>query len=129
MIRFIIFIFLLSVCSIGYGQDDSILFRPIGTYETKDTIYFNAVSSTQSKQDTIPVIILIADTSNSKVYRLEGAVIYGGNLWWQFGYEVYERTPSCDKCLYQSIFIGYIDQNKKQLPSSIIVWMSKEIKN
>lgn len=104
-------------------------------------------------KDTIPVIMLVCDTSfvtfsssldvhESKdsiktLYHIDNRVPH---VWWQFGYEVSESkwydqiiedrgesilvTPAG----YKEGLISYLDKDKKPLPKSIIVWMVKEIK-
>ena len=60
----------------------------------------------------------------------------GRGVWWQFGYEVgrgivsgaYILYADKDGNLIRETTIKHLDQNKKPLPKSIIVWMTKEIK-
>lgn len=100
------------------------------------------------KQDTIKVLMLVCDTSRiiSDFYKsVGGDYFYQNMVTWQFGYEVYEidwgQIPCSDVelgtaaistlCLgWKRIkFISNLDQNKKPLPRSLVVWLSKEIKN
>jgi hypothetical protein len=88
------------------------------------------------KQDTIPVIMLVCDTigyphiSIGFLIPRDQAYNEGRTVWWQFGYKVYEPyttqlTFSPFDKVPNSI---YLDTNKKSLPKSIVVWISKEIK-
>lgn len=50
---------------------------------------------------------------------------YLNDVWWQFGYEVREYGYMT---LWPPKEYTYLDQNKKPLSKSIVVWMTKEIK-
>lgn len=98
-----------------------------------------------TRQDTIPVIMLVGDTLDRKDYgfsflefnkdgklveKIGDSVVFKDySVWWQFGYEV---SPIIDENSWEYWLINYkteyLDQNKKPLPKSIIVWMTKEIK-
>lgn len=94
------------------------------------------------KQDTVKILMLVCDTSRINLFLINGVeqtYSYDYTTWWQFGYEVYETEYGQVPCenpnlamacygKYRSKFIGRFDQNKKPLPKSIVVWMTKEIK-
>ncbi len=88
----------------------------------------NAVNNSWYKQvtfDTISVIMLVCDTS-LHIYQtksnFEGMDYYDfdNSVKWTFGYKVTEST-------YYSIYgkYTYLDADKKELPKSIVVWLSK----
>lgn len=104
-----------------------------------------------TKQDTIKVLMLVCDTSGKisfgKRIQITDSLWYKEkrwyeDVWWQFGYEVYEMRYGQIPCnsntgtsaiaavcygWYRSKFISKLDQDKKPLPKSIIVWITKEI--
>lgn len=97
----------------------------------------NIKSGTIIKQDTIPVLMLVCDTS-----AMQGRIRYGWkgdtvrkitdsyyreNVWWQLGYEVLAGYPVY-ALLYPNSVIAYLDKDKKPLPKSIVVFLTKEIK-
>ena len=51
------------------------------------------------------------------------------HVWWQFGYYVY-RIKNLREHFYfeDDLDYEYLDQNKKPLPKSTVVWITKEIK-
>jgi len=94
------------------------------------------------KYDTIPVVMLIGDTSKTKY---SGFVEIGGwvfdttwhepnpSIYWKFGYEVEEYIP---ERFYSQGFnrswtggywqhLCYLDENKQPMKKSIIVWQTK----
>lgn len=86
-----------------------------------------------NKPDTVKVIMLVCDTTPPKAnFFIDGnnmisGRIGGGLVFLQFGYEVgeiYFTSVLETKMLRPK----YLDQNKKPLPPSVIVWMTKEIK-
>lgn len=100
------------------------------------------------KKDTIPIIMLVADTFfvegwsttigvDSITYTMPNRL---SNVWWMFGYEVRQsvfvpahETHNGDGTItlfddeYQDRLVGRLDQNRKPLPRSIIVWITKTI--
>lgn len=101
-----------------------------GTETVKD-------KSDPAMNDTIPVIMLVCDTAR-KLNGIESNSIWAGinhHVLWMFGYEVLEPTGEYYNCanpntlLYLSKQIfrhkEYLDENKKPLPKSTIVWMSR----
>lgn len=94
------------------------------------------------KYDTINCIMLVCDTTFRKdvigyvgyfgdtVAYIENRMIH---VWWQFGYEVKKMASTSllafDERGHLLIdnFEEYLDQNKKPLRKSIVVWMTKEI--
>lgn len=90
------------------------------------------------KVDSIRVIMLVCDTA--KIDKEYFGQWYHPLVWWQFGYEVWEnvfveagqRSDGGSILIwddhFDKIFRGRLDQNKKPLPKSIVVWMTKEIK-
>lgn len=91
------------------------------------------------KRDTIPVIMLVCDTtwdtneyveiydsSTHKIIDKYWIFHASGNIWWQFGYEVREWNSTAIGILYHEPL--YFDQNKKPLSKNLVVWMTKEIK-
>jgi hypothetical protein len=88
--------------------------------DTAATRIFSDTSKTSWKD-----YVLVGSTKNDTTNRR-----YNNSVWWQFGHEVYEPyttqlTLSPFDKVPNSI---YLDANKKPLPKSIVVWMSKEIK-
>lgn len=116
---------------------------PAGTFGTYATgvhtgtaiygVYYGAM-----KQDTIPVMMLVCDTTyvygfsttyssrtpllyhGSKSYEIENRLSY---VWWQFGYYTNSFTR-----MAAMLPPEYLDQNKNPLPKSIVVFLTKEIK-
>jgi len=92
-------------------------------YDSTKTSYYTKLTPIQ---DTIACIMLVCDTA----YNVK---LYNRNVtWWQFGYMTREHYE-----LWQDNFstmpqpfppIICLDKDKKPLPKSIIVWMSKELK-
>lgn len=94
------------------------------------------------KQDTIKCLMLVCDTSmkndfgkrltlSESVWRVERR--WSEGVWWQYGYEVKgwnQNVLYFDKegNIIEYDYRTYLDQNKKALPSSIVVWLTKEIK-
>jgi len=107
------------------------------------------------KYDTVRVLMLVCDTSEKYRGYVYAEKYIGGNIVWQFGYEV--RIPEEFKEIPNPDFLGinracavngceldhssptiknqihptkyeYLDQDKKPLKKSIIVWDTKKIK-
>lgn len=93
--------------------------------------------------DTIPVIMLVCDTSYNPLSTMtvyvdtqlgipgymEGRYNY---VWWQFGYGVrkilaWNKYYRADDFYKGCTVVAYLDDKRKPLPPSIIVWMSREI--
>lgn len=93
-----------------------------------------------TKQDTIRVLMLVCDTSGGwhSSMKFISPCAQSSNdgrcVWWQFGYSAIETCgcrpnllwPIASTCQHE-VYVSYLDQNKKLLSKSIIVWMSKEI--
>lgn len=77
------------------------------------------------KTDTIPVLILLSDTTEQGLFRSNRDAYSGiktnGFAMWMFGYEV----TSYEENIVSLPKYSYLDQNRKPLPKSIVVWMSK----
>lgn len=79
--------------------------------------------------DTIPVIILVSDTTSHPLYGLssERQISYQDNkCYWQRGYSVCELRQDYG-LNYNRKHVKYLDSNRKSLKSEIVVWMSKEV--
>lgn len=99
----------------------------------KDTIIL-------SEYDTVKVVMLVCNIEN-KYSLINQAQAEGGfrldsnwtivtnslnkdfyecdfDVHWQYGYSVHQRS---------SIYVSYLDAEKKEIPKNIIVWMAKEI--
>lgn len=74
----------------------------------------------QQRKDTIKVIMQVCDTSHSNYVEKTQ------KIWWQFGHEIKEWQSTAMGVYYHEPI--YLDQNKKPLPKSIVVWQTKEIK-
>ena len=102
------------------------------------------------RQDTISVILLCIDTSDKKDCGFEFIKVASGGILefinqdtcitykdystqWQFGYEVKQDLDELDKKYgldwYKHYWEDaiYLDKDKKPLPKSIVVFMTKEI--
>lgn len=138
---------ILFIPVIGLSQVDSIKTLPRASHsrDTLLTIWRNAAEASRGnfilvdttfawrrsngKTDTIPVIMLVCDTmlipgSVTILFldQMSNQPYEAGNVknripycWWQFGY--YIR------------YSGYLDENKKPLSPSIVVWESKILKH
>lgn len=103
------------------------------TNRTSLTPTWITATPAQPKYDTVKCVILCCDTSYlpgffSLIYnnKHKDTAVYEPNrliqVWWQFGFEIRSHYFLC--CDPPT----YLDENKKQLSKSIIVWMSREIK-
>ena len=137
-----LFVFLLVVISIGgFGQRD--ISRLLAN--SKDTICFDNVCcfddscwvvNSSTRTDTIHCLMLVCDTigyphtSVGSLLPSSQAWNEGRMVWWQYGYEViqYSQASVFDGGYQIRHVVAYLDQNKKPLPKSLAVWMSKEIK-
>jgi len=129
-------ILILFVCFCGYGQKDSsfkTLFIRGGVITNDTSFYTSATSLTTTgylpKQDTIRVLMLVCDTS-SEMPNGSGIHFF---IDWQYGYKVIEIVPQnweVGDVQVQATWqtIQYLDADKKPLPKSTIVWLTKEIK-
>jgi hypothetical protein len=83
-----------------------------------------------TKNDTVKVIMLMTDTSESSGTLLNG----NGIVFWQIGYEIRTGQYVCcdpkDKgsSSYYWLYnhVAYLNGDKNALPKNIIVWESKE---
>jgi len=101
------------------------------------------------EQDTVKVVMLVCDTINYPYgligyFREQDLASSEGRLaWWQYGYDVrwVEKRNNTDGVIdpyftygfkYQEwnvhIHKEYLNQNKKPLKESLMVWLTKEIK-
>ena len=94
--------------------------------------------STQTNFDTIPILLIACDTSAKPVYDTNSGSFLGGSffdyrIFAIKGYEIITKSwECCDPrnqqvaAYYWSItHIKYLDADKKELPKSIVVWLSK----
>ena len=72
--------------------------------------------------DTTRVIMLVSDTLSDTVYTSYYKKIkwYDVHVYWQYGYVVR---------LDWGQFVGYLDEHKKPLNKSIVIWNVKEVNN
>ena len=80
------------------------------------------------KQDTIKCIMLVCDTLTD---RPDTGVVFLHHrppVWWQLGYEVYWVKELGDCGTMANWLPEYLNENKKPLSKSIVVWIIKEIK-
>lgn len=130
-----IIVMLCLITQICLGQISDSFF----TKSTVATVQDYLLTATP-KQDTVKVLMLVCDTAkypnNGMLYfRHQDQMLNEGKLtWWQYGYEVRETCghtisifPIGTTCPHFTYY-SYLDQNKKKLPSSIVVWITKEIK-
>lgn len=78
-------------------------------------------ATTTPTQDTIRVMLLVCDTAF--IMRLYNKPV----CWWQYGYEVVDLYETKLTVAYYVQSQNYLDQNKKPLSKSIVVWMAKQI--
>ena len=127
----------------------------IFSYKNRTT-YQQDKDAYNKKPDTIPVIMLVCDTSKKygikrkdKVFMLGGMSMssslsydwvtdssnigYNNSTLWLSGYVI--NKPIATGWVDGNIqyfpnqkFVKYLDQDKKELPYNIVVWDSKEIK-
>lgn len=114
-------------------------------YFTVDTM--EAISDTSKLSDTTRIMILYSDTASIEVRGLpylEYAHIKDTFLWkypslyfikdndvhWQLGYEVrvFSGSRLYDNVMYLDADEIYLDENKKPLPKSIVVWQIVSLK-
>jgi hypothetical protein len=99
-------------------------------------------TTTQARSDTIPVIMLVGDTSDSNPIRTTHALLYRKDsterivdyIWQIRGYEVRENNPTFDQTYHGTLAIAvmswvdhfthvaYLDEKKK--PLRLYVWQS-----
>jgi hypothetical protein len=143
--RILLILLLFPVMCWGQKKDTVFIDTKNSVFETEGggwTYPYNSRNglTITPKQDTIPVIMLVCDTSIGAHslqlwFSEQGKASNEGRLcWWQFGYEVYvDSSGAYDLTIIgvsQSHYIlkGYIDKYKNPLPKNILVWMTKEIK-
>lgn len=149
-ILLITFLFLLGVnCDGQYPvqknlpSKDSILVKIIGSgTQVFPKTHSELFAEQMAKQDTIRVLMLLCDTtsksisiggvsldSSGEVIKIHNPKYYDSSVWWQFGYVIYPSITFRAAFQDQVPNKFYLDQTKKPLSKSIIVWMTKEIKN
>ena len=134
IIIFVVFFILAGNCIGQYPIQDNLM--------KQDTI--------RVKTDTVRCLMLVCDTTYmdkstseikvmGNIYRMPHRFAH---VWWQFGYEVYEMKYGSVPCnvgsgnnlsavcygWYREKQLATLDQNKKLLPNSIVIWLTKEIK-
>jgi hypothetical protein len=94
------------------------------------------------KTDTVPIIMLVCDTSRKEYETIPQRGIIksyfdvNNSVHWSFGYEVRSGAYGCCDPLDNMVakyywfytHLEYLDENKKPLSPSIIVWLSKNLK-
>lgn len=94
------------------------------TYRTaSDTVIFGGTGMVDTRiVDTIPVIMLVCDTSTRKYQSLNSKTvdIIDWNTWWQFGYKTILVYNNFGPPLFQ-----YLDKNKMPLEKNILVFTTK----
>lgn len=131
---------LLPCLSWGQKIDSTVKF---GNVFSETTISVdNGLTIFVPKEDTVKVLMLLTDTTFvpnvtsimylTQVTGFTDTIGYIPNripyVWFQFGYVVYKirwvHTSGED------IFLSptYLDENKKPLPKSLIIWITKEVK-
>lgn len=85
----------------------------------------------KAQNDTVRVIMLVCDTTYHP--KSEGWVVNSRGVYWQFGYEVLKFIPAGwddrdNQFPNHYIHSAWLNENKKPLSKSIIVWQSIQTK-
>lgn len=105
----------------------------------------NLITTVPSKQDgrlipetdTVAILMLLTDTGFHERYnkeRMTLSVYRSREAYWQYGYEVLEKvtdpdTGCCGGYVTSWDHVEYLDEDKKKLNSSVIVWDVHDLKN
>jgi hypothetical protein len=107
---------------------------------TTIAVLFVCLSVKGQIKDTVPVMLLVADTMHYTNYtpQLNKGNYFdkSGDVSWVKAYSVREKHNEaeglldpymCGNCVYKDYWqhLYYLDANKKPLSKSIIVWLSK----
>lgn len=127
-------------------------FQSVFNIDTTPKGFSDMTGFRKSITDTVPVIILVCDTAYEK--SIDTQIIFRDfnktskyeysashrimDVWWMFGYEVRKVHSGTDGMIDPGFYLGikfedwyfhieYLDEKKRPLPKSAVVWLSKEI--